>query len=196
MPCTVAPPTGAWIETGDVNVIEVVKVNGVALTPDVAKAVNIDLAAYATTSTMNTALSGKVDVVSGKGLSANDYTTAEKTKLAGIATGAQVNTLETVKVNGTALTITGKAVDIDLSGKVDKETGKGLMTDAERTKLEGIEAGAEVNAVSGVSCAGAALIPDANKNVNIPQMIFYGTAEPADDFGPVGAIYIQYEAAE
>ena len=34
---------------------------------------------------------GKVDKVNGKGLSTEDYTTAEKTKLAGIATGAQVN---------------------------------------------------------------------------------------------------------
>lgn len=37
------------------------------------------------------ALDGKVDAVSGKGLSANDYTTAEKEKLAGIQAGAQVN---------------------------------------------------------------------------------------------------------
>ena len=35
--------------------------------------------------------SEKVDKESGKGLSTNDYTTAEKTKLAGIATGAEVN---------------------------------------------------------------------------------------------------------
>ena len=34
--------------------------------------------------------------VSGKGLSTNDYTTAEKNKLAGIASGAQVNVLEGV----------------------------------------------------------------------------------------------------
>lgn len=33
----------------------------------------------------------KVDVVPGKGLSTNDYTTAEKTKLSGIATGATAN---------------------------------------------------------------------------------------------------------
>ena len=33
-------------------------------------------------------LSGKVDKVAGKGLSTNDYTTADKTKLAGIAAGA------------------------------------------------------------------------------------------------------------
>jgi len=40
------------------------------------------------------ALGTKVDKVEGKGLSTNDYTTSEKTKLGGIATGAQVNVLE------------------------------------------------------------------------------------------------------
>ena len=65
-----------------------------------------------------TALDGKVDKVSGKGLSTNDYTAAEKTKLSGIATGAQVNVIESVKVNGTALTVTSKAVNVDLSGYV------------------------------------------------------------------------------
>lgn len=62
-----------------------------------------------------TAIAGKVDKVEGKQLSTEDYTTAEKTKLAGIAEGAQANIIETVKVNGTALTPTSKAVDIDLS---------------------------------------------------------------------------------
>ena len=33
----------------------------------------------------------KVDKVTGKGYSTNDYTTAEKNKLAGIASGAEVN---------------------------------------------------------------------------------------------------------
>ena len=36
-------------------------------------------------------LSNKVDKVNGKGLSTNDYTSNEKTKLAGIAAGAEVN---------------------------------------------------------------------------------------------------------
>ena len=46
-------------------------------------------------------------------------TTAE-TKLTGIADGAQVNVIEVVKVNGTALGITDKAVNIDLSGYTTK----------------------------------------------------------------------------
>lgn len=60
-----------------------------------------------------TALGGKVDAVSGKGLSTEDYTTAEQTKLSGIEAGAEVNTIETVKVNGTALTPdANRAVDV------------------------------------------------------------------------------------
>ena len=61
---------------------------------------------------LDTEVAKKVDKVSGKGLSANDYTTEEKTKLAGIEAGAEVNAIKTVKVNGTPLTVTGKAVDV------------------------------------------------------------------------------------
>lgn len=40
---------------------------------------------------LSTALNNKVDKVTGKGLSTEDYTTAEKNKLAGIQAGAEVN---------------------------------------------------------------------------------------------------------
>ena len=55
-------------------------------------------------------------------LSTEDFTSAEKSKLAGIEAGAQVNLIESVKVNGSALTPANKAVNIDISGKVDKVT--------------------------------------------------------------------------
>jgi len=45
----------------------------------------------ATTTYVNTQDALKVDKVTGKGLSTEDYTSAEKTKLGGIATGAEVN---------------------------------------------------------------------------------------------------------
>ncbi len=61
------------------------------------------------------ALSGKVNAEPGKGLSSNDYTKDEKDKLAGITSGAQVNVLESVSVNGQALNIDGKGVDIPLA---------------------------------------------------------------------------------
>ena len=48
----------------------------------------VDLSGYVTTPTFTTELGKKVDKVSGKQLSTNDYTTAEKNKLAGIAENA------------------------------------------------------------------------------------------------------------
>lgn len=71
---------------------------------------------------IKSALSGKVDAVSGKGLSTNDYTTAEKSKLSGIASGAQANVIESVKVNGTALVPSSKAVDVSVPTKVSQLT--------------------------------------------------------------------------
>ena len=73
-------------------------------------------------SKIKTALSGKVDVVSGKGLSTNDYTSAEKQKLSGIASGAQVNVIESVKVNGAKVEPSSKAVDISVPTKVSQLT--------------------------------------------------------------------------
>ena len=73
---------------------------------------NVDLSSYYTKTETDNLLDDKVDKVSGKGLSTNDYTTTEKDKLAAIEAGAEVNVIETVKVNGTALTVTSKAVDV------------------------------------------------------------------------------------
>ena len=52
----------------------------------------------------------KVDKVSGKGLSTNDYTTAEKNKLSGIASGAEVNqnAFSNVKVGSTTIAADSK----------------------------------------------------------------------------------------
>lgn len=56
----------------------------------------------------------------GKGLSSNDYTTAEKNKLAGIDTGAQVNKLESIQVNGVDVAVSNKKTNIDLSNYATK----------------------------------------------------------------------------
>lgn len=63
-----------------------------------------------------------VKQVSGKGLSTNDYTSEEKTKLSGIASGAQANVIEIVKVNGTALSVTSKAVNVTVPTKTSQLT--------------------------------------------------------------------------
>lgn len=82
----------------------------------------------------------KVDKVESKGLSTNDYTNDEKTKLEGIAAGAQVNVIETVKVNGVALTPADKAVDVTVPtgalASKDKVAEIDLV-DALATKING-----------------------------------------------------------
>lgn len=83
-------------------------------------------------SKIKTALGGKVDAVSGKGLSTNDYTSEEKQKLSGIASGAQVNVIESVKVNGTKLTPSSKAVDVTVPTKVSQLTNdNGFQTQSQ-----------------------------------------------------------------
>lgn len=70
---------------------------------------------------------------SGKGLSTNDYTTAEKSKLSGVASGAQVNIIEQVKVNGNAITPSSKAVNITVPTKTSQLTNdSGYITSAQR----------------------------------------------------------------
>ena len=94
----------------------------------------------ASTYATQTVVAGKVDKVEGMGLSQNSYTTAEKTKLAGIATGAQVNVIESVKVNGTALKVEGKAVNVTVPtgalASKDKVSKTELAT-ALKTEIEG-----------------------------------------------------------
>ena len=82
----------------------------------------------------------KVDKVSGKGLSTNDYTTEEKNKLSGIAAGAQVNVIETVKVNGVALTPSSKAVNVSVpTGALASKdvVAEGDLATALATKING-----------------------------------------------------------
>lgn len=73
---------------------------------------------------LNAAIGNKVDKVTGKGLSTNDFTAALLTKLNGIAAGAQVNVIESVKVNGVAQTPSSKAVNITVptGALADKST--------------------------------------------------------------------------
>ena len=98
-----------------------------------------------------TAVADKVDKVEGMGLSQNSYTTAEKTKLTGIAEGAQVNVIETVKVNGIALKVTDKAVNVvvptgTLAGK--NEVSKAELAAALKTEIEGKANSADLAAIA------------------------------------------------
>lgn len=76
-----------WENTTPANVKTILAINNVNNTSDLNKPIS---------TATQIALDGKVDKVTGKGLSTEDYTTAEKNKLAGIEAGAQVNTVTSV----------------------------------------------------------------------------------------------------
>ena len=122
------------------------------------------------------ALSGKVDKVDGKGLSTNDYTADEKTKLANIAAGAQVNVIEGVQVNGANVSLVNKIANISVPTKYsDLSNDNNTVTDssyvhtdnnyttADKSKLSGIASGAEVNqnAFSNVKVGSTTIAADA-----------------------------------
>lgn len=65
-------------------------------------------------------LANKVDKDGAKVLSTNDYTTIDKNKLTAIEAGAQVNKIESVKVNNVALEIASKAVNVTVPTKVSE----------------------------------------------------------------------------
>lgn len=125
--------------SGDVqkNTTAIATLNGTGA-GSVSKTVND--AVDAAQATLQGNIDKKVDKVAGKGLSTNDYTKDEKTKLKGIATGAQVNVIETVKVNGVALTPSDKAVDITVptGALADKsEVAEADLAATLKTKING-----------------------------------------------------------
>lgn len=109
----------------------------------------------------------------------NNFTNALLTKLNGIESGAQANKIESISKNGEALTITNKNVNIEVPTKLSElENDNNTVTDKDYvhtdnnftnallTKLNGIESGAEVNAIAGIKTNGV-LQPIVNKIVDI-----------------------------
>ena len=114
-------------------------------------------------------LGEKVDKTDGMGLSANDYTTTEKNKLANIEEGATRTVVDSALSSTSTNPVQNKVIDNAISNlntlvgdasvasqistavasKVDKVDGKGLSTNDyttdEKNKLSGIATGAEVN---------------------------------------------------
>lgn len=102
--------------------------------------------------TLKSKLNAKVDKVDGKQLSTNDYTTAEKNKLAGLSNYSHPTSAgnKHIPAGGAAGKILGWASDGTAQWVDDKNTtygdatqsAHGLMTAADKTKLDGIAAGA------------------------------------------------------
>lgn len=79
----------------------------------------------------------------GDGSTNKAYTATEKTKLGNIESGAQVNVIESIKVNGTAVTPTNKEVDITIPAGDNQTVKAGNVTFGANDVVE-IEAGSNV----------------------------------------------------
>lgn len=121
--------------------------------------------------------SEKVDKVTGKGLSENDFTDALKDKLDGVEAAAQVNTIEEVQVNGTALTPdANKAVNVtmELGGLTNVDlnnlqNGHIIIYDAENNKwVNGSQTGTTYTAGDGIEI-------DQNNVIKSKVVIYTGT---------------------
>ena len=135
---------------------------------------------------VNSALSNKVDKITGKGLSTNDYTTDEKTKLAGIAAGANKYTHPSYTAKSSGL----YKITIDSTGHISGATAvakaditalgipstnttcvnattdtAGLMSAADKTKLNGIATGANKTTVD-AALSSSSTNPVQNKVIN------------------------------
>lgn len=101
-------------------------------------------------------LSGKVDKVDGKGLSSNDYTSTEKTKLANVASGAQVNVLEGIQKNGDTVQIVNKIANISVPTKTSDITNdSGFITTSDIP--EGAAASTTTPVMDGTAAVGTEL---------------------------------------
>ena len=110
------------------------------------------------------ALGGKVDKEQGKGLSANDYTTAEKNKLSGIAAGANKYThpAYTVRSSGLYKVTVDKTGHVSNAAAVSKSDITGLGIPAQDTTY-GVFAGATTSAAGSAGLVPAPAIGDKGK---------------------------------
>lgn len=96
------------------------------------------------------AIDAKVDKVDGKGLSTNDYITADKTKVTNVNEVIEA-AAKSVTATGISITldkrnlVTNVVENIELNLPASTTALAGLMLPSDKTKLNGIAAGAEVN---------------------------------------------------
>lgn len=152
------------------NSVEIDSVDSAQMSIDTNKKLSITAIAQSVVTGLSDTFATKVDKVTGKGLSTEDFTTAEKTKLDAMVEVDSVDTDQmTIDSTTKKLSITAIAQSVvtglsdSLGGKVDKVEGKGLstndLTDARKNKLD--------NSVEIDSVESTQMSIDANKKLSI-----------------------------
>lgn len=118
-----------------------------------------------TQAAVTNALDNKVDKVDGKGLSTNDYTTDEKTKLLGIETGANKTTVDTALSTTSTNPVQNKAVKTALDNKLDKSGG---------TMTGDLTINASKQIIFSKGTGGGTSVYEESTNNSNPKLSFYG----------------------
>lgn len=101
-------------------------------------------------------VSNKVDKVDGKGLSTNDLTSTLKSNYdkaythstsTHAPTNAQANVIENVKVNGTALSVSSKSVNVTVPTKTSELTNDSSFTTMSAVEGKGYQTSSQVNSI-------------------------------------------------
>ena len=132
------------------------KLDGIAAGAQVNVATNLTYSTASTTGTVNSSTGTNATIPAATTSLAGLLTGSDKTKLNGIASGAQVNvatnlTYSTGATTGTVNSSTGTNATIPAA----TVSLAGLLTGADKTKLNGIETGADVTDATNVTAAGA-----------------------------------------
>lgn len=133
---------------------------------------------------------------SGKGLSTNDYTTAEKTKLSGIAEGAEVNqnAFSNVKVGTTTVAADGKTDTLELAAG----TNITVTPDATNDKIT-IATSAEVNQNAFTKVKVGSTTVEADSKTDTIELVAGSnvtlTPDAANDKVTIAATNTTYDAA-
>ena len=122
------------------------KLNGIESGAQVNVATNLGYSTAASTGTVTSSTGSNATIPAATTSAAGLLTSSDKTKLNGIATGAQVNvatnlTYSTAATTGTVNSSTGTNATIPAA----TTSLAGLMTNTDKSKLDGIAAGAQVN---------------------------------------------------
>ncbi len=150
------------------------KLDGIAAGAQVNVATNLGIIGTGNTRTITSSTGSDVAIPVATTTTAGLMTTGDKSKLDGIAAGAQVNvaanlTYSTAASSGTINSSTGTNATIPAA----TTSLAGLLTGADKTKLDGVAAGAQVNiptnlSVTGGTTAGPSINSSTGTNVILP----------------------------
>lgn len=173
-------PGATTLSAGLFSATDKVKLNGIATGAQVNVPADLGYTTAASTGTVTSSTGTDATIPAATTSLAGLLTSADKTKLDGIAAGAQVNVATnlgytTAASTGTVTSSTGTNATLPAA----TTSLAGLLTGADKTKLDGIQAGAQVNVATNLSNTPAASTVSVNSSTGTNTTLPAATASAA-----------------